>query len=212
MLDAVFLGEPGVLEARQRITLRMRAAVARMRSPWRALLTLSAGTAATAAGLALVRRRVGRLASSAVWPPPSSPSAVACATPGSAPRLFIAAGENREQLRNDLAMQTADDVTATLGTMKGVMVKLGQMASYVDEGLAPSVRRTLSRLQDSVPPMSPELAAGVIEEELGQPPSSCSPAGIPSPSLRRRSARCTAPSPGTGWRSRSRCSTRVSPR
>ncbi len=45
-------------------------------------------------------------------------------------------------------MQTADDVTATLGTMKGVMVKLGQMASYVDEGLAPSVRRTLSRLQD----------------------------------------------------------------
>ena len=40
------------------------------------------------------------------------------------------------------------------------MVKLGQMASYVDEGLAPSVRRTLGRLQDSVPPMSPELAAG----------------------------------------------------
>ena len=27
VLDAVFLGEPGVLEARQRITLRMRAAV-----------------------------------------------------------------------------------------------------------------------------------------------------------------------------------------
>jgi hypothetical protein len=26
VLDAVFLGEPGVLEARQRITLRMRAA------------------------------------------------------------------------------------------------------------------------------------------------------------------------------------------
>jgi predicted unusual protein kinase regulating ubiquinone biosynthesis (AarF/ABC1/UbiB family) len=89
---------------------------------------------------------------------------------GSAPRLFIAAGENRQKLRNDLAMQTADDVTATLGTMKGVMVKLGQMASYVDEGLAPSVRRTLSRLQDSVPPMSPHLASGVIEEELGRPP------------------------------------------
>ena len=88
----------------------------------------------------------------------------------SAPRLFLAAGENRERLRTDLAMQTADDVTATLGTMKGVMVKLGQMASYVDEGLAPPVRRTLSRLQDSVPPMSAELAAGVITEELGQPP------------------------------------------
>jgi predicted unusual protein kinase regulating ubiquinone biosynthesis (AarF/ABC1/UbiB family) len=54
--------------------------------------------------------------------------------------------------------------------MKGVMMKIGQMASYVDDGLSPAVRRTLSRLQDSVPPMSPELAAGVVEEELGAPP------------------------------------------
>ena len=49
-------------------------------------------------------------------------------------------------------------------------MKLGQMASYVDDGLSPAVRRTLSRLQDSVPPMSPELAAGVVTEELGLPP------------------------------------------
>ena len=88
----------------------------------------------------------------------------------SAPRLFAAAGENRERLRHDLALQTAEDVATTLGTMKGVLMKIGQMASYVDDGLSPAVRRTLSRLQDSVPPMSPELAAGVIEEELGLPP------------------------------------------
>jgi predicted unusual protein kinase regulating ubiquinone biosynthesis (AarF/ABC1/UbiB family) len=49
-------------------------------------------------------------------------------------------------------------------------MKIGQMASYVDDGLSPAVRRTLSRLQDSVPPMSPELAAGVVQEELGMPP------------------------------------------
>jgi len=87
-----------------------------------------------------------------------------------APRLFAAAGENRERLRTDLALQTAEDVAVTLGAMKGVLMKLGQMASYVDDGLSPAVRRTLSRLQDSVPPMSPELAAGVITEELGLPP------------------------------------------
>ena len=87
-----------------------------------------------------------------------------------APRLFAAAGENRQQLRNDLALQTAEDVAVTLGAMKGVLMKLGQMASYVDDGLSPAVRRTLSRLQDSVPPMSPELAAGVVTEELGLPP------------------------------------------
>jgi predicted unusual protein kinase regulating ubiquinone biosynthesis (AarF/ABC1/UbiB family) len=135
---------------------------------------LAIGLAATAAatGLAalLVRRRVGALRFT------RGVSTAALVVRGgaryaaSAPRLFATAGENREQLRNDLALQTAQDVTATLGTMKGVLVKLGQMASYVDDGLAPPVRRTLSRLQDSIPPMSPELAAQVITEELGRPP------------------------------------------
>jgi predicted unusual protein kinase regulating ubiquinone biosynthesis (AarF/ABC1/UbiB family) len=89
---------------------------------------------------------------------------------GSAPKLFTAAGEHRQQLRNDLALQTAEDVATTLGAMKGVLMKIGQMASYVDDGLSPSVRRTLSRLQDSVPPMSADLAAQVVTEELGRPP------------------------------------------
>src|SRR5438034_4611368 len=88
----------------------------------------------------------------------------------SAPRLFAAAGEQRQLLREDLALHTAEDVADTLGTMKGVLMKIGQMASYVDDGLSPAVRRTLSRLQDSVPPMSGELAAGVVREELGLPP------------------------------------------
>ena len=67
-----------------------------------------------------------------------------------APRLFTAAGEHRERLRTDLALQTAEDVAVTLGAMKGVLMKLGQMASYVDDGLSPAVRRTLSCSRDSV--------------------------------------------------------------
>ena len=88
----------------------------------------------------------------------------------SAPRLFASAGENRQRLRDDLALRTAQDVADTLGTMKGVLMKIGQLASYVDDGLAPPARRVLSRLQDSVPPMSPELSAGVVAAELGAPP------------------------------------------
>jgi predicted unusual protein kinase regulating ubiquinone biosynthesis (AarF/ABC1/UbiB family) len=98
-----------------------------------------------------------------------------------APRLFASAGEHRQQLRNDLALQTAEDVASTLGAMKGVLMKLGQMASYVDNGLAPAARRTLSRLQDSVPPMSPELAAQVITEELGLPPEEAFATWDPEP-------------------------------
>ncbi len=87
-----------------------------------------------------------------------------------APRLFASAGEHRQQLRDDLALRTAQDVADTLGTMKGVLMKIGQLASYVDDGLAPPARRVLGRLQDSVPPMTPELCAGVIAAELGGPP------------------------------------------
>ena len=87
-----------------------------------------------------------------------------------APRLFATAGEQRQQLRDDLALRTAQDVADTLGTMKGVLMKIGQLASYVDDGLAPPARRVLGRLQDSVPPMSPSLAAGVISAELGAAP------------------------------------------
>jgi predicted unusual protein kinase regulating ubiquinone biosynthesis (AarF/ABC1/UbiB family) len=87
-----------------------------------------------------------------------------------APRLFASAGERRQELRDDLALRTAQDVADTLGTMKGVLMKIGQLASYVDDGIAPPARRILGRLQDSVPPMSPELSAGVIKAELGAPP------------------------------------------
>ena len=105
---------------------------------------------------------------------------------GNAPRylaagLFAAAGEHRQQLREDLALRTAEDVAATLGTMKGVLMKLGQMASYIDDGLTPAARRTLSRLQDSVPPMSPSLASSVIRQELGDAPEEIFATWDPSP-------------------------------
>jgi len=136
----------------------------------RLLATTMAGGAAAALTLVLLRRRLGPLRLD------RGRAALRLFVRGgvryaaSAPRLFAAAGEQRQLLREDLALQTAEDVAATLGAMKGVMMKIGQMASYVDGGLSPAVRRTLARLQDSVPPMSPELAAAVVEEELGVPP------------------------------------------
>ncbi len=131
--------------------------------------------------LALLRRRIGALRFARGLAAVQLAVRGGMRYAGSAPRLFAAAGESRERLRNDLALQTAEDVAATLGAMKGVLMKIGQMASYVDEGLSPSVRRTLSRLQDSVPPMSPELAAQVIREELDQDPERAFGQWDPSP-------------------------------
>ena len=139
----------------------------------------SAGAAITA--VILLRRRIGRLRYDRGLAALRLAGRGAARYAGSAPRLFAAAGEHREQLRNDLALQTAEDVASTLGAMKGVLMKIGQMASYVDDGLSPGVRRTLSRLQDSVPPMSAELAAGVITEELGRPPEEVFASWDPEP-------------------------------
>jgi predicted unusual protein kinase regulating ubiquinone biosynthesis (AarF/ABC1/UbiB family) len=142
---------------------------------------LSAGAAVTALSVALVRRRVGPLRFTRGLAALQLVLRGGVRYASNAPRLFAAAGEHRQRLRNDLALQTAEDVTVTLGAMKGVLVKLGQMASYVDDGLAPPVRRTLSRLQDSIPPMSPELAAQMVREELGLPPEQAFAQWDPAP-------------------------------
>jgi predicted unusual protein kinase regulating ubiquinone biosynthesis (AarF/ABC1/UbiB family) len=135
----------------------------------RLLATVMAGGAIAALTMALLRRR-GRLRMDRGRATLRLAMRGGARYAASAPRLFAAAGEQRQLLREDLALQTAEDVADTLGTMKGVMMKIGQMASYVDGGLSPGVRRTLSRLQDSVPPMSGELAAQVVRQELGLPP------------------------------------------
>jgi predicted unusual protein kinase regulating ubiquinone biosynthesis (AarF/ABC1/UbiB family) len=129
-----------------------------------------AGGAAAALTVVLRRRRPGRLRYDRGLAALRLFARGGARYAGSAPRMFAAAGEQRQLLREDLALQTAEDVAGTLGAMKGVMMKIGQMASYVDGGLSPAVRHTLARLQDSVPPMSPRLAAAVVAEELGAPP------------------------------------------
>lgn len=79
----------------------------------------------------------------------------------------------RERLRAS-AKKTAEAMLKTLGDMKGLPLKLGQMASYID-GLAPPgyeerFQATLKKLQSKAPPLSPEAARKVVTEDLGAPP------------------------------------------
>src|SRR5262245_30195450 len=78
--------------------------------------------------------------------------------------------QERERLRAEFHLRTAEDVAATMGAMKGAMMKLAQMLSYVDSGLPEAYRETLATLQAAAPPMTYELAAGVVREELGRSP------------------------------------------
>jgi predicted unusual protein kinase regulating ubiquinone biosynthesis (AarF/ABC1/UbiB family) len=85
-------------------------------------------------------------------------------------RKVFAAADRHEELDAAFELQTAESIAAALGNMKGAMMKLGQMASYLDQGLPEPVRQALAELQANAPPMSAELAAQVVEEELGQLP------------------------------------------
>lgn len=84
-------------------------------------------------------------------------------------RVFAGAAQ-RDELDRRFELATAEQVVAALGNMKGALMKIGQMAGYLDDGLPEPVREMLSSLQQDAPPMSPEFAARVVEEELGQAP------------------------------------------
>ena len=89
---------------------------------------------------------------------------------GTAARKLFANAERRIELDDARVLRTAEAVAERLGHMKGALMKLGQMASFIDEGLPAPLRDALAQLQSNAPPMSAELAAQVIEEDLGAPP------------------------------------------
>ncbi|TNE50805.1 MAG: AarF/ABC1/UbiB kinase family protein [Deltaproteobacteria bacterium] len=64
----------------------------------------------------------------------------------------------------------AEELFQTLGNLKGVVQKFGQLASYLEgvlpPELAPVYQRVLSRLQDAAPALPPLATQEVIEDEL----------------------------------------------
>jgi len=85
-------------------------------------------------------------------------------------RSAIAPPERRQELRAAYELRTAEQVADALGGMKGALMKLGQMASYLDQGLPEPVRDALAQLQSDAPPMAIELVDGVVAAELGGHP------------------------------------------
>jgi predicted unusual protein kinase regulating ubiquinone biosynthesis (AarF/ABC1/UbiB family) len=118
--------------------------------------------------------RFGRLARLSVLAPKAVPIAAEAMrrAMGVQRTVHQEAAAREKLLRN--AKSTAEAMLKTLGEMKGLPLKLGQMASYVD-GLAPPgyeerFKRILQSLQQKAPPLSRDAAVKVIREDLGTPP------------------------------------------
>lgn len=84
-------------------------------------------------------------------------------------KAVFASASRKEALNREFEIKSANQVVETLGEMRGVMMKLGQMAGYLDDGVPENVKNTLGALWNSVPPMSRQLARKAVETELGTP-------------------------------------------
>jgi predicted unusual protein kinase regulating ubiquinone biosynthesis (AarF/ABC1/UbiB family) len=89
---------------------------------------------------------------------------------GTRARRIITPAERRAELDTQFAIRTAEDVAKELGEMKGVLMKVGQMISFIAEGLPDEAQQALAALQADAAPMAPSLAASVIRDELGRDP------------------------------------------
>ena len=90
-------------------------------------------------------------------------------------RRRVRAGD-AEDRRAEFHARTAERYADLLGHSKGVLMKVGQMLSFVSLGrsIPPEYqalyRQALGRLQADAPPMAPELAAATFEAEIGRRP------------------------------------------
>jgi len=85
-------------------------------------------------------------------------------------RQLRADEDERRALEDAFHLRTAEQALATMGEMKGALMKIGQMLSFVDTSLPPAYRAALANLQADAPPMAYELTAEAVRDSLGSPP------------------------------------------
>jgi predicted unusual protein kinase regulating ubiquinone biosynthesis (AarF/ABC1/UbiB family) len=83
---------------------------------------------------------------------------------------YLAWGEKRRLRRERVVLRTAEDVTRTLGEMKGAAMKVGQVLSLMAGVVPPEMAGQLATLHANAPPMDYRLVERVVAEELGGSP------------------------------------------
>jgi predicted unusual protein kinase regulating ubiquinone biosynthesis (AarF/ABC1/UbiB family) len=88
---------------------------------------------------------------------------------GATIRRTFARGERRARIDAERRRADAQRVTETMGQMKGALMKLGQMLSFVSDDIPDEYRAALASLQASAPPMDFALLRDMAERELQKP-------------------------------------------
>ena len=146
-----------------------------------AVAVASAGVLGAGVGVAAVSRSVGRRRSQTPRPPLAGrlgrSARIWRLSARNSARFAVSRvrgigspAERRAQLDEEFAIRTAQDVARELGEMKGVLMKAGQLISFIVEALPDEAQAALATLQADAAPMAPSLAAGVVTGDLGRSP------------------------------------------
>ena len=82
----------------------------------------------------------------------------------------VAFGRQRRAKHERFVLRTAEDVTKTMGEMKGAAMKVGQVLSLMTGMVPDEMAGQLATLQASAPPMAYRLVEKVFRDEYGMPP------------------------------------------
>ncbi|MBM4266723.1 MAG: AarF/ABC1/UbiB kinase family protein [Deltaproteobacteria bacterium] len=82
-------------------------------------------------------------------------------------RGLFASSRRRQAILDECHERNAARVLETMGQMKGALMKLAQMVSYVSSDVPETYRTQLAALQASAPPMEFDVIAVELERELG---------------------------------------------
>src|SRR5580700_6237166 len=81
-------------------------------------------------------------------------------------------GRPAELVANEIQQRTAEQIFRVLGELKGGAMKFGQALSIFEAALPPEIagpyRATLTKLQESAPPLPARTVYRVLDEDLGQ--------------------------------------------
>ena len=86
-------------------------------------------------------------------------------------RSAFARGERKQEIKQEFAAESAAKAVEVMGDLKGVTMKMGQMASFMGASMPDVAKRSLSALQSSAPAMPPGEAEAAVQRALGQYPT-----------------------------------------
>ena len=81
-------------------------------------------------------------------------------------RLFLSKAK-REARDREIEAQAAREIAKAMGDMKGALMKVGQIVSFMDDAMPEVYRAELAKLQTQAPPMDWEIVEATLRLELG---------------------------------------------